>query len=647
MDKATRSRIQRATQSVRALLEQDYQSQLEGVYDISADRRVGGGPGAQLDRHGRLAREKLLAAVDHHAAVSSSRASAIQAFVREAAFTTLNRFVALKLLEARGLVQECIARGEQSAGFGEFAGLAPGLTQLPDHGYRLYLESIFDEISQEVGVLFDRRDPVSLIWPSRRALGELLDTINDLALQDIWSHDETLGWVYQYFNTSEERELMRDVKRGGSAAPRNSHELAVRNQFFTPRYVVQFLVDNTLGRLWLEMYGESSRLGERCEYLVRTPEQPTAQRPRKDPRDLLVLDPACGSGHFLLYSFDLLAEIYEEAWEDDTFEGASETTGRSLREDYPSLEALRRDVPALIIQHNLHGIEIDPRCAQIAALVLWLRAQRAWQDASLAAAERPRVSHTHIVVAEPIPGDESLVDELAHGLAPPLLRGLLGWIVQELRLAGELGTLLPIERGIESELERAREQFSREQRSPRSLPGLEPALRQGELNLAGIDEDSFFHEAETRIVDSLRSFAEAASGAASVRKRLFAGDATQGMALIDLLRKRFDVVLMNPPFGSGSILAKDVFERAYPRTKNDVYAAFVERGIELLQPRGFLGAITSRTGFFLSSFQKWREEVLLAEAPPAVVADLGYGVLDGAMVEVAAYCLEKGREVAA
>jgi hypothetical protein len=126
-----------------------------------------------------------------------------------------------------------------------------------------------------------------------------------------------------------------------------------------------------------------------------------------------------------------------------------------------------------------------------------------------------------------------------------------------------------------------------------------------------------------------------------VRRRLFAGDATQGVALIDLVRTRFDIVLMNPPFGSCSLGAKREFEAAYPRTKNDIFAAFIERGIELLERRGLLGAITSRTGFFLSSFQKWREEILLKEAPPVVFADLGHGVLDSAMVEVAAYCLEK------
>lgn len=80
---------------------------------------------------------------------------------------------------------------------------------------------------------------------------------------------------------------------------------------------------------------------------------------------------------------------------------------------------------------------------------------------------------------------------------------------------------------------------------------------------------------------------------------------------------------------------------AYPRTKNDVYAAFVERGLQVLETAGLLGAITSRTGFFLSSFQKWREEILLKESRPTVFADLGAGVLDAAMVETAAYCLVK------
>ena len=640
MERDVRNRIQRATQKARALLEREFAEQLEGAYDIRKDGSIAQAPGMHLDERGRRVREKLVAAIDRHVAGGATVGDAIGEYRREAAFTCVNRFVALKMLEARGLVQECVARGEESSGFREFTGLAPGLAQMPDHGYLLYLESLFDEIGQEVGVLFDRRDPAGLLWPRRPARNELFAILNDPALHEIWDQDETIGWVYQFFNSREERDLMRDVKRGGSQAPRNSRELAVRNQFFTPRYVVQFLTENTLGRLWFEMQDGKTPLAQAWEFLVLSPEEPLRPRPRKDPRDLRVLDPACGSGHFLLYSFDLLLGIYEEAWEDESFGIGSEATGRTLREEYPDLTALRRAAPALIVEHNLHGVDIDPRCAQIAALALWLRAQRAWQDAGVPVAERPRVRRTHIVVAEPIPGDAALVEEFAGRLDPPLLRELFKQIVDEVRLAGELGTLLQVERGIAAELQRAREEFVEQRQTTDSLPGLGPVRSRGELDLSGIDDDGFFHEAEERIVETLRGFAETAGDGTNVRRRLFAGDATQGIALIDLLRSRFDVVLMNPPFGACCSAAKKQFEKSYPRTKNDLYAAFVERGIQLLHPRGLLGAITSRTGFFLSSFQKWREEVLLEEAPPVVFADLGIGVLDSAVVEVAAYCLE-------
>jgi hypothetical protein len=246
-----------------------------------------------------------------------------------------------------------------------------------------------------------------------------------------------------------------------------------------------------------------------------------------------------------------------------------------------------------------------------------------------------------------MPDDDMLVDEFAVRLEPPLLRDLFKKMLGESRLAGDLGVLLRIEDGIAAELRRAREGFVKQRQTTGFLPGMEPATKPGSLDLSGIDDDSFFHEAEAKIVEALRTFAETATGRASVRRRLFAGDAAQGIALIDIARTRFDVVLMNPPFGAGSLCAKKIFETSYPRTKNDVYAAFVERGVELLREHGMLGAITSRTGFFLSSFQKWREEILLKETRPVVFADLGQGVLDGAMVEVAAYCLEKGREVAA
>jgi hypothetical protein len=167
--------------------------------------------------------------------------------------------------------------------------MAPGLPLLPDSaGYRLYIESLFDELSTEVKVLFDRRDPSSVLWPKRATFEKLLEILNAPELARVWGEDETIGWVYQYFNGQDERRKMREE----SQAPRNSRELAVRNQFFTPRYVVQFLTDNTLGRIWYEMRNGETRLADACEYMVRKPGEEFAPRPKKDPRDLRVLDPA-------------------------------------------------------------------------------------------------------------------------------------------------------------------------------------------------------------------------------------------------------------------------------------------------------------------------------------------------------------------
>ena len=319
----------------------------------------------------------------------------------------------------------------------------------------------------------------------------------------------------------------------------------------------------------------------------------------------------------------------------------SEVTGRTLKEDYNSEDALHRAVPGLILRHNLHGVDIDPRAAQIAALALWMRAQRAYNDHKVPAPERPRIGRTNIVTAEPMPGDRSMVVEFASMLRPQVIGDLFQRMVDEMRLAGELGSLLKIDRALQSAVAKAREQFVSEKKDPRRLPGFGRPRKQLQFDLSGVSDASFFDSAEERIVRALEAYTAGAPASMSVRRQLFADDSAQGIAFIDLCRMRFDIVLMNPPFGAASLAAKKEFESAYLRTKNDLYAAFVERGIELLHPTGYLGAITSRTGFFLSSFQKWREEIILKEAPPIVFADLGHGVMDGAMVEAAAYCVQR------
>jgi len=138
--------------------------------------------------------------------------------VREQAFTVLNRLVAPRMLEARGLLIESVSKGYQSRGFQLYQCLAGSALGETGDAYRCYLFSLFDEFALDLAVLFDRFSPQGRLFPRESALLALLDLINYAEIEPLWTEDETIGWIYQYFNSREERRKMRDE----SPAPRNS-----------------------------------------------------------------------------------------------------------------------------------------------------------------------------------------------------------------------------------------------------------------------------------------------------------------------------------------------------------------------------------------------------------------------------------------
>jgi hypothetical protein len=530
--------------------------------------------------------------------------------------------------------------------------------------------------------------------------------------------------VYQYFNTPDREK----VRKGGR--PTRPQDVAAINQFYTPRYVVEFLVDNTLGRLWYEMRQGETQLVEKCRYLVRRkhpiflregeqapepfeprkarlgdpdlpgdmwvrpnphlreisdifqyaltvsgydysrehlgvecgdlanerlqryyasgewqgsfdelrcclffeqrryhhfghgPEGEAAKaiqalhqaicerwdletevipyRPPKDPCHLKILDPAVGSGHFLHYAFDLLAIMYQEA-------------------GYPA-----GDIPALILQNNLHGIDIDPRAVQLAAFTLYLRA-RAYEIAQGAPAQA-RQPTANIVVAEPMPGDKRLFEEF-FSEQPEVIRNVCRKVWDLLELAAEVGSLLKVEVALDEAIATERRRLKKE-----------PLFDVEKL----ADNNLFWEELKNRIVGLFHDYYRYALGQADLSRLLFAAEGEQGFRFLDLLRQDYDVVLMNPPYGDTTDTAKEYLEAYYPDTKNDLYAAFIERTLAFLRATGgYAGAITSRTFMFLSSYQRLRENVILPQARIGPAADLGFGVLDTAMVETVAFILEK------
>ena len=547
-DQSTRGRLQKLVNSCRGLLSDEFSIQIQQTYGL--DPKTGEvTPMARLthlDDRQRHTAEVLRQTLAHYLGADADdtdhRIAVLDRMVREQAFTVLNRLAALLMMEARGQLIESVSKGYQSRGYqlySKIAGTALGET---GQAYQVYLFSVFDELAQELPALFDRYAANGLLFPRETALRALLDELNHFEIEPLWAADETIGWIYQYFNSKEERKAMRDA----SQAPRNSRELAVRNQFFTPRYVVEFLVDNTLGRLWFNATGGQTHLRDRCQYLLVKPdEHPQAAIKLRDPRTLKLLDPACGSMHFGLYAFDLFAEIYREAWAWEQQHGPgsldvstqTQAALKPLSQTYEDEAAFARDVPRLIIEHNIYGVDIDPRAAQIATLALWLRAQRAWHEASVKAKDRPCIGQGHVVAAVAPPAEKELHLQFAAQLDQRDAE-LFEKTLQLLRGIPEMGVLLQVER---------------------ELPQLIEKVYGKNTDLFNDRQKAkTWTQIETDLRAALTDFALAAK--ATYQGQLFAQDALQGLRLIDLCREVFDVVVMNPPFGQPTPYALQVLK---------------------------------------------------------------------------------------
>jgi hypothetical protein len=349
-----------------------------------------------------------------------------------------------------------------------------------------------------------------------------------------------------------------------------------------------------------------------------------------------------------LYCFDLLLTIYEEAYGDPDL-------GPALKQDYQKPEDFRRDVPRLILAHNLHGIDIDLRCSQIAALAVWLRCQRAYQEMGLKK-HRPEITRSNFVCAEPMPGEEEMLKEFVGQLEPKLLGQVVEVVFDNMKLAGEAGSLLKIEDEIRGAVSKAKQQWAREFTRATDRKGQPLLFTETEIDrihggshqdalfdLTDITDVQFFERAETEVIKALQQYSEKAHNGQRLQRRLFTKDAVRGFAFVDVCQKRYDVILMNPPFGEASKNSRSYLYTALPSATQDILAAFIERSIPLLTPSGLLGTITNRLILVKDLLEAWREDHILGSISGVqAFADLGYGVLDEAVVEAAAYILQRG-----
>ena len=542
--------------------------------------------------------EKLL---DDEVDAGLKREEAVAKLIRETAFTHLNRFVAFKLMEARGLGRSPLAKYHAANGFKMWLSSNPadetlynqgdrpndrdGFGEAPrDRAYRRFLLARCGELAQEIKVLFDPGNLPSLLFPRPGTLKELIDALNAADRESDWAagNEETIGWVYQYFNAEEKAAAFDRVFKKKKKFEKN--DLPAATQIFTPRWIVKYLVENSLGRLWLAMHPDS-QLGEKLKYLVPLPVSPPAVAV-KPVKEIRILDPATGTMHFGLVAFDLLAEMYREELAN------AGTTG------WPVEASIQNEagIPGAILANNLFGIDIDLRAVQLAALALYLKAKAANKQSVL--------TESNLACAD-----------------VAIFRGPhLNKITSEMALPSGF----------------TRELFIKFRDS------LEEASMMGSL----VRLDQHFQNIQSdRLRQSIDAYVEKKRDE-GVDESYFANETSKGLRLLNVVERRYDIVFTNPPYMSNRNMnpaMSDFMKRNYKKSKGDLYSAFIERCAELLGTEGRLAIIAQQSFMFISSFEDLRDLLLGATAIESMahVGPRAFAEVTGEKVNTTAFVLRR------
>lgn len=321
-----------------------------------------------------------------------------------AAYTWFNRIVAIRFIEARGWLpsrMRMLSRADGSHGSEavenaldvEISTADPErVAQLKMAGsdeplWRYLFVAQCEELADCLAGVFERvGGAMGLLLPQGLMMADgVVGNLNAVLTDEDWREGVTvLGWMYQYYNADVKDEFFKSKRKAAAA------DIAPATQLFTPEWIVRYMVENSLGRLWM-LNNPGSSLRERMEYYI----EPDAEHEDfiriSSPEEITLCDPACGSGHILVYAFELLFHMYEE---------------RGYRE---------REIPELILTKNLTGMEIDPRAAQIAELALAMCAREHDRRFFRRGVGADVTVLSSIPLGEDeLPGNKKLAEELSH-----------------------------------------------------------------------------------------------------------------------------------------------------------------------------------------------------------------------------------------
>jgi hypothetical protein len=465
--------------TIRGLLHrllEDLHVATESAYRLSVRPQEAG-----LDEAARTKRQRLDDWLDEQlrAQASGTRRREREDFRREAeqqaAYTLLNRLVILRLMEEPAPSGQPLRKpplikgGWGSTAYQDFRDLARGVVRAdPTEGFGFLLQLVCEELSEDLPGLFGSAGIGDLIPIPPATLRYAIEELNKEELESCWADDMTLGWVYQYWNDPERERLDAKINDGGKIEP---HEIASKTQMFTERYMVDWMLQNSLGLTWFTLCkkhgwapevltnGTLQRLEERriewrvkraagevsltalmpleseeerrWAYFLLEQEIPTEaiDLASASVRDWKILDPAVGSGHFLVVALGLLLALFQEEGRHRGLHNAPEWSDRAIVEH--------------LLAHTLHGIDIDPRAVQIAAASPWLKGKALCPEMQ---PEQLNLVAPNLRLAD-LPDDDPTLVELRSDIEAET--GIAGeftsQILQALRGADHLGSLLKID----------------------------------------------------------------------------------------------------------------------------------------------------------------------------------------------------------
>lgn len=517
-------------------------------------------------------RGRILKLINNHKENNQDYTEARNQALEELTFTLFNRFAAIKVMEAHQLFPPVLNKeaehGDRSFGHKLWLEENPDQRQEEIEGIRKYIIDEFNKLGDTIP-LFHKEYPYAFL-PNTIDLNNIIDTFNAVEKdQDIiktqtestiWKSDDILGWLYESYN-NEKKQAHKD-----SGDKTEYNKVSLQSQVYTPRWVVEFLVHNSLGKLYLEMYPDSEI---KNKYKIANAPLKRVREP-KALHLLKMIDPASGSGNFVLYGFEFFYELYLDQIE-------------NYGADYDE-----EDIPKLIIENNIYGVDLDDRAIQIGQLGLWIKAKQ--KQRNIGALQFNLVS-----TAFNLP-DFDFVLPIFNKKGTTLNKKqveIIESIWQDLQNAHKFGSLVRLNEKLEAHLK---------------------ALQGSEGDLFKEEEEEDFSAFKSDFLNKLET---AFLQYATQQGNSFLTDKTKdAITFLKIITQKYDIATANPPFTDSSDFGPDLKKfidtnyKSPNKFNSNLYAVFIKRCFELTFKQGKIALVHPLTFMFIKRFKDVREFIL-------------------------------------